>query len=123
MRIEIPKIWKEIELREYAPEFGEGKIRVWVNPPRSALEKLYKNGQQLRSEATEENLELLAGIWDMSVEDVKELMDTSAENDPLFFTWIIIRTFKLIEEHRNLLKKNWMQEYLRQPGEEKPVSN
>lgn len=123
MRIEIPKIWKKIILREYAPEFGEGTIRVWVNPPRSALEKLYKNGQQLRSEATEENLELLAGIWDMTVEDVKELMDASAENDPLFLTWIIIRTFKLIEEHRNLLKKNWMMEFLRPPGEEKRVSD
>jgi hypothetical protein len=123
MRIEIPKIWKKVELKDYAPEFGEAQIPVWVNPSRSMLEKLYENGQQFKPETTEENVDLLAKIWDMAAEDVKELMDSSAESDPLFFTWLIIRTFKLIEEHRNLLKKNWMREFLKQPDEEKQASN
>ena len=123
MTIEIPRIWKKIELREYAPEFGEAVIPVWVNPPRSTLEKLYENGQQLKPEKEAETVALLAEIWEMAVEDVKELMDNAAENDPLFFTWLVIRTFKLIEEHRNLLKKNWMMEYLKQPDAAGPARN
>ena len=123
MRIEIPRIWKRIELREYAPEFGEAQIPVWVNPPRSTLEKLYENGQQLKPEKQAETVALLAEIWEMVAEDVEELMDSSAENDPLFFTWLIIRTFKLIEEHRNLLKKNWMMEFLKPPDAAGPARN
>lgn len=123
MRIEIPRIWKVIELREYAPEFGEVVMRVWVNPPRSTLEKFYEVGKHFNVEKAEESVELLASLWDVSAEDVKRLMDDSAENDPLFMTWLIIRTFKLIEEHRNLLKKNWMMEFLKPHGVGEPARN
>ena len=123
MKIEIPKIWKTIELKEYAPEFGEVEMRVWVNPPRALLQTFYEIGQHFSVEKGKESLALLAQIWDQPVEDVNALMDSSSENDPLFFTWLIMRTFKLIEEHRNLLKKNWMVEFLKQPGGEGPAKN
>ncbi len=37
MRIEIPKIVQKIHLAEYAEEFGDQCIEVWVNPPRDVL--------------------------------------------------------------------------------------
>lgn len=35
--IKIPKITKAINFSEYAPEFGEAHVEVWVNPPKSLL--------------------------------------------------------------------------------------
>lgn len=39
MRIEIPKIVKKMALAEYAEEFGEQVLVVWVNPPREMLNR------------------------------------------------------------------------------------
>ena len=36
-RLDIPKILKQLELAQYAPEFGDAVIQVWVNPPRDML--------------------------------------------------------------------------------------
>ena len=33
MKFDVPKINRAIKLSEYAPEFGEAEILVWVNPP------------------------------------------------------------------------------------------
>lgn len=38
MKIEIPKITQALKLSDYAPEFGEGEIIVWVNPPRKMVQ-------------------------------------------------------------------------------------
>lgn len=37
MIIELPKIVKRLQLAEYAEEFGEQFIEIWVNPPRDVL--------------------------------------------------------------------------------------
>lgn len=108
MKIEIPRIWKEIVLKEYAPEFGEGTVAVWVNPPRSMLMAFQDLAHDFNKEKAEKSVEMLAELWNSPVDQVQALMDESSERDPLFFTWLILRTFKLIEEHRNILKKNWM---------------
>ena len=34
MKISIPKVVRPIRLSDYAPEFGEQVIGMWVNPPR-----------------------------------------------------------------------------------------
>lgn len=110
MTIEIPRIWREIVLREYAPEFGEGTVAVWVNPPRSMLTAFQELANEFNKEKAEKSVEMIAELWNVPVEQVRELMDESSERDPLFFTWLIFRTFSLIREHRNILKKNWMVE-------------
>lgn len=40
MKFKIEKVLKPLELKEYAPEFGETTIMVWINPPRILREKL-----------------------------------------------------------------------------------
>ena len=40
MKIEIPRMYAELRLGDYAPEFGEEVIRVWVNPTRRMLDEL-----------------------------------------------------------------------------------
>lgn len=37
MDFKFPKIVRPIQLKEYAPEFGEEVVDVWVNPPRGEL--------------------------------------------------------------------------------------
>ncbi len=34
MKVNIPKVTRPIRLSDYAPEFGEQVIEMWVNPPR-----------------------------------------------------------------------------------------
>lgn len=38
MKFQIPAIVKPIALCEYAPEYGERKIYVWVNPPKRLMD-------------------------------------------------------------------------------------
>jgi len=39
MKIDFPKLVREIDLAEYAPEIN-AKVFVWVNPPAKFLEEL-----------------------------------------------------------------------------------
>lgn len=39
MKIEIVKIVRPLYLRNYAPEYGDMALQVWVNPPRKANEQ------------------------------------------------------------------------------------
>lgn len=39
MKINIPKIIRELNLSEYAPEYGDACIKIWVNPPRGKMAK------------------------------------------------------------------------------------
>jgi hypothetical protein len=104
MRIEIPKITKKIELREYAEEFGEAVIYVWVNPPRGILNK---------SANEQETLERISELWsqgpagtEMSIEEVKILVEESARTDPRLWAWLMQKTRELIMEHRIKKKEN-----------------
>jgi hypothetical protein len=103
MRIEIPKIIKPLWLKEYAPEFGEVKLDVWVNPP----EKLLKDFAEAAKQVDIETSTLLIGeLWNCPADDVKRLESETADTDPMLFTWCISKSFELIKEHRKQIKKN-----------------
>jgi len=107
VNIQIPKITKVIELKSYAPEFGEATIEVWVNPPRKLLAEW--EGLINKTIALDEYKQMVATIgqlWDCPPEDVINLIDHSKSTDPLLFQWLITKTFLLIKEHRMILKKN-----------------
>jgi hypothetical protein len=56
MRIEIEKVLQNLPLAEYAPEYGEKHLVVWVNPSRKVLQERIaqaERGQALRSELDE----------------------------------------------------------------------
>lgn len=108
MRFEIPGIYQDIKLSDYAPEFGEQAIHIRVNPPQKVISELY----QLQKELTNENIESLAKIigelWEWSPEEVIELFAKSYDTDPKFFEWLIVKTLWMIQVHRAQVKKNWM---------------
>jgi hypothetical protein len=49
MDLKIPKVIKKLKLAEYAEEFGEATLEVWVNPPSRIPLQLTKAVDQMRS--------------------------------------------------------------------------
>jgi len=109
---EIPKIFEEIKMSDYAPEFGEVVLKVWVNPPMKLLSEINELAKEITAERISKEAEIIGKIWDEPAEKVMALVEHASETDPKLFTWMIFRTFKVIQEHRGLVKKNWTQEFL-----------
>lgn len=119
MKFEIPSIYEEIKLSEYAREFSNIVILVRVNPPRVLLNELYDSIQanKINDPAI---LSILADLWkDWSIEDIKTLIQHSMDTDPTLITWLVLKTFRSIRDHRLQIKKNWMPEHSKQPEQEK----
>ena len=111
MNIEIPKIVRPLPLSDYAPEFGDVHLDVWVNPSRKLLEAINQVAHQvvttgLTPENAEESIEVIAQIWSCTPEEVSALIEHSADTDPKLFQWLLVRTFKMIRDHRLAVKKN-----------------
>lgn len=130
MQINIPKIVKRLELAEYAAEFGEAYLEVWVNPPVGLLEKLKGSIQrvaQMDAPKTKEEIgalekaieEVLAeqlGIYAellsqgsegtrLSAEELRKMVENTVETDPLFWSWVKNHVITLVNEHRFNAKK------------------
>jgi hypothetical protein len=129
MKIEIRKVLRPLRLAEYAAEYGETALAVWVNPPKAlgdervALARMTYEAKlaiaeseaeseaqaagvaQLR-EAGEKTLAWLAKIWSQeepwSVEEITQLY----ESDPALYQWLLRRTFEMVDEHRSAEKKS-----------------
>lgn len=115
MKIEIPRIEKEIPLREYAPEFEQACFRVWVNPPRALLDQMESLGRafldpqagpEARLTALEESAGVIGQLWNETAEQVVRFMTETHDTDPMLFQWVLLRTFQLIRDHRRDVKKN-----------------
>ena len=108
---EIPKIVKKIQLAEYAPEFEEQSLNVWVNPPTSVIERWdaavvrVKEDPLHAVEGLAEIDAVLAELWMVTVEDVRELRNGSESTDPGLITWLMRQTWSLVFEHRMQRKK------------------
>ncbi len=111
MDLRIPNIVKPICLSEYAPEFGEAKIWVWVNPRRELRMGFIPI---LKGEATEEQINTwFAEIWSQGADDTRftpeqvlELANSCMERDPLLWIWLVNQTVALITAHISAKKKN-----------------
>ncbi len=107
-RFNIPKIYQSLKLADYAPEFGDAVISVWVNPP---LARLREYGAILETEADDQTrmtqiIAWLTTIWqDVTIEEITELIDTSMDTDPGLWQWMLKSTFSLIGNHRAQAKK------------------
>ncbi len=134
MKIEIPKIVEKLMLAEYAPEFGDAVMEVWVNPPRGFIEDLNiamrrgmdmvipkdKPSEEWRAEITArmediltEQLRLFAELLSqgsegsrVSAEDLRKLVKETGETDPMFWAWVRHRIVEMINAHRNYEKKS-----------------
>lgn len=116
MKIEFPKIVKELDLSEYAPGLTQ-RVSVWVNPPVKMLDdlgaafKLQMDSQG--QDGQEAFLLILSAVLSQgapethwTVDELKKLQDDSADTDPRFFWWFQDRVAREIFEHRTGVKKD-----------------
>ena len=108
-RFSIPKIYQAMKLADYAKEFGEAEVNVWVNPPVSTLREY---GAIMESDGETQTrlnqvIAWLAVIWQgVTVEEITELVETAFDTDPQLWKWLIDNTFRLIAAHRTAQKKD-----------------
>ena len=115
MRIDFPKILKEVPLSEYAPEV-KTVVTVWVNPTQKLLESLAVTFQAYVDSEGKEGLnaflaplsELLsqgeeATHW--TVDELNQMITGTIDTDPLFFLWFQNRVLQAVNEHRLQIKK------------------
>ena len=110
MKINIPRVVRPVALSEYAPEFGDQAIQMWVNPPRkvrlefadimdryrevlSMIEEAESDDPNLENLA--EGIVIIAGelhgwyaqMWsqgedEWAAEDVKAFIEAALDTDP-----------------------------------------
>jgi formyltetrahydrofolate synthetase len=111
MELKIPNIVQVIKLKDYAPEFGEVQIFVWVNPTRALM--IQKDERLMKKTASREEIGAwFAEIWSQGAEgthwtadEVLKMVDTVMEKDPGLWGWLCSETARLIGEHRRIKKK------------------
>lgn len=133
MQFIIPKIVQPLALKDYAEEFGEARLYVWVNPPASLLNELNKSLMSIRDirfpdkefgpEKVEEFNQAIDHMLDdqlkcysellsqgesgtqMTVDDLKKIALETGETDPAFWMWVKQNVAELIRGHRAGSKK------------------
>lgn len=120
MKITVPKIVQGLRVREYAEEFGDLTIYVWVNPPRSLLEEMFEKMERKPEETDEDYavkagrvIEIFAELWSQcsdpethwTKDELVQLGMETMETDPALWPWLRNRTLEMISEHRRLEKK------------------
>lgn len=115
MKIEFPKILKQVPLSEYAPEL-KTVVTVWVNPSIKLIGVLADAFTVYMDSEGKEGLDAFlaplseilsqgeeATYW--TVDDLKAMVEGSQETDPLFFLWFQNRVLQAVNEHRLQIKK------------------
>lgn len=116
MKIEVPKIVRDVRLAGYAEEFGEAAVRVWVNPPARLLDELIDCARRNPDETDEH----FAGKAMRALEIYAELLsqDRNEEThwtrdelielggtDPTLWRWLRDQIWDELVAHRKLEKK------------------
>ena len=80
MNIVIPKIVKKIELKNYAAEFGETCVEVWVNPPVRLIDNL-RLARQKFSAASQRISEVVSSGQQLSEDEKPEIEQAIRESE------------------------------------------
>ena len=80
MQINIPKIVKKIELKNYAAEFGEACVEVWVNPPVRLIDNL-RLARQKFSAASQRISEVVSSGQQLSEDEKPEIEQAIRESE------------------------------------------
>lgn len=134
MQFDFPKIVRPIHLKEYAPEFGDAVVEVWVNPSRgerfNVFEMAKKHQELIRKmleihkddpgikKMQDEELAVrteiyawFANIWSQGKDPsnhwtVEEVEELhKSDTDPTFYAWLTSTTQAMINDWRMSLKK------------------
>ena len=131
MKVNIPRVVRPIPLCDYAPEFGEQVIEMWVNPPRAKrlefadITKRYKETMDLLA-ATEDDdelqelvgvIEALAGelhdwyaeMWsqgqdEWTAAEVKEFAAAALDTDPGLWDYVQESSLDVMAAYRRQKK-------------------
>jgi len=134
MKISIPKVVRPIRLFDYAPEYGDQEIGMWVNPSRDKrlefagiTERFSEVRDQievcedpdelveLAERVVAQGLEIYAWYADMwsqgdgdkwTAEDVKELADAALGTDPGLWDFIQESSLDAMSEYRTRKKSD-----------------
>jgi hypothetical protein len=135
MKFDIPRIVKTVALANYAEEYGDRQIWVWVNPPVRLLEEhdrilseidqviklalTHAQGEDASplqvpiDRAADGLVKVFAELWSQgpdemrwTEEEVKQLVADTQETDPLLWPWLRNKTINAIREHRTRAKKD-----------------
>ncbi len=127
MKFEIPRMYQTIQFSDYAPEFGEAHLEVWVNPPQGMIDYWFECNSELVKlvqaktdplseeqkkrigELTQEHIRFYAEVLKsdgqiVNREDVKALFDSAQETDPMFTDWLVEQIMTAILNHRTQRK-------------------
>lgn len=88
MKIEIKKVLKPLWLRDYAEEYGENKLLVWVNPPQGELQTQLEGLSKI-DEMRNRLVEMLREKDNPQiVEQIKSLSEEMRVISDGFVTWL-----------------------------------
>ncbi len=126
MKFEIPKIFKKLKFSDYAPEFGDASLDIWVNPPAELYGKWVSNVKKLmtlieESKGKEKDFEAQFEVLNnelftfyaailhdegkpLAFQSVKEMFDTAMSTDPKFPNWVVVNILVAIHAHREQRK-------------------
>ena len=125
MKLTYPKVIKQVDLAEYAQEWGGQSIYVWANPPSSDLQKWAdnrsivfgldkkKHTKQEIEQARDEFYEFMSVLLSQGKEkethcdvaNLKSIEEDTKETDPFFWVWLQKSVIETINDHRLLRKK------------------
>jgi len=130
MKLNIPVVVRPIRLSDYAPEYGEQVVEMWVNPPREkrleyySITERYRDGLAAIEQADEDAIsdlaeqivdlanELYAWYADMwsqgadswTVEEVREIAEAAIDRDPRLWAYLQERSLDIVGEYRRQKK-------------------
>ena len=131
MKINIPKVVRPIRLSDYAPEFGEQAIQMWVNPPRELRLRYFDITEDYKAvrdqlEQSEEGddltplvervVELANGIYawyaemwsqgggEWTMEDVQEFAQAAMDTDPALWDFVQESSLDVLQAYRRQKK-------------------
>jgi len=136
MNITIPRITRTVALSDFAPEFGEAVVYVWVNPPRDFLARYFSLLAEIKAagEATKGKSKKAAGanrdrigndiilffseLWSQNPdpethwprEHIIDLINN--ETAPGLYVWLTSKSIKEITAFQSASKKNRSQPVL-----------
>lgn len=122
MQIIIQPIVRALRLSEFAPEYGETAIQVWLNPPKSLTdERLALARRALATKTADEQsalaelerigretMDWLAKVWSAGAPETRWTaveIGELVELDSGLYRWLLARTWQMIAEYRSGEKK------------------
>ena len=104
MKINIPKIVRPLDLKDYAPEMNGAIIQVWVNPTRAFTQRF----NDIRADDADLFSDWYAELFSQGGPDslwTGDELNQVFESDPALWSFILTHAWDLITQHRESVQK------------------